>query len=370
MDIFVSSIITGFEAERAAVREAITTLGHQPVMAEDLQAQPNSPQVACLQALRRSDLVVSVLGERYGWVPPGSQIAPTHEEFRAAKGNKPILVFVQDGTSPEPEQAAFLEEVGDWNAGQLFKKFVNTDDLGRKATRAISDHAIANAVAPLNETDLVQRLMELFPASQPRVAGNATLDVGLSVGPKQSLLRPIQIEDRNLAKTLQKEASFGEFEIFDPAVGTNSEQNEDLVLRQPTGASIRLTEAGSMLLRLPLDLQAGGRSQMSMPVIVQEDVEHRLRLALGYANWLLDHIDETQRATHVAIGLRIANSGHRPWRTRAEHVAQPKSMTMGLLGQQDVRPVHLVKPRAALRVDTARLIEDLVVPLRRKFHRG
>lgn len=38
------------EAERAAVKRAITMLGHEPVMAEDFEARASSPQVACRRA--------------------------------------------------------------------------------------------------------------------------------------------------------------------------------------------------------------------------------------------------------------------------------------------------------------------------------
>ena len=66
MEVFVSSLISGMEEDRAAVRRAIERLGHRAVMAEDFGARPDSPQVACLRELRRSDAVVLVLGARYG----------------------------------------------------------------------------------------------------------------------------------------------------------------------------------------------------------------------------------------------------------------------------------------------------------------
>jgi hypothetical protein len=70
MKVFLSSLIIGMEAFRAAAREALTTLRHEPIMAEEFGAQPNSPQVACLTGLRQSDVVVLILGEHYGAVQP------------------------------------------------------------------------------------------------------------------------------------------------------------------------------------------------------------------------------------------------------------------------------------------------------------
>lgn len=52
MKVFLSSLIIGMEPFRAAAREALTTLRHEPTMSEGFSAQPNSPQVACLSRLQ------------------------------------------------------------------------------------------------------------------------------------------------------------------------------------------------------------------------------------------------------------------------------------------------------------------------------
>ncbi|PZU06452.1 MAG: hypothetical protein DI606_18050 [Sphingobium sp.] len=106
--VFVSSLITRYEALRDAARKAITTLRNEVIMAEDFPAQPNSSQVACLQGGRAADLVVHILGPDYGFVPPGSAISATHQEYREARGTKPILAFIQQGVEAQPEQSAFI----------------------------------------------------------------------------------------------------------------------------------------------------------------------------------------------------------------------------------------------------------------------
>lgn len=60
MRVFVSSLISGMTAERAAVKRVIELLRHIPVMAEDFGSQPNSPQIACLKGVRSADLVVLI----------------------------------------------------------------------------------------------------------------------------------------------------------------------------------------------------------------------------------------------------------------------------------------------------------------------
>jgi len=136
MRVFVSSLIAGFLEERAAAKSAIETLRHEPIMAEDFGAQPNSPQIACLQGLRSADLVVLILGERYGQ-PQASGLSATHEEYREAKGSKPVLAFVQEGVSPEPEQSAFIQEVQEWEGGFFRVSFSDPENLRTLITQAL-----------------------------------------------------------------------------------------------------------------------------------------------------------------------------------------------------------------------------------------
>jgi len=98
MKIFISSLISGMEAERALAKKIIKRLGNDFVPAEDFPAQPNSPQIACLQGLRQSGLVVLILNEYYG-AKQASGLSATHEEYREAKETRPIntnLRFVRD----------------------------------------------------------------------------------------------------------------------------------------------------------------------------------------------------------------------------------------------------------------------------------
>ena len=374
MRVFISSLITGFEAERAAAREAIETLGHEPVMAEDFQSQANSPQVACLKAVRSSDLVLLVLVERYGWVDESSGVSPTHEEFLEARDTKPILVFVKDGVEFEPRQKAFVEEVGGWSDGSFYTKFRTPDELRRKATRALHDQALAGAVAPLDEDALVERLVRLFPPDDRNTMGTVSLDVGIVSGPIQRLLRPAEVEAAPLAEALEQKALFGPIAIFDRSEGTQSAMDgDDLVVSQSADVSVRLTEEGAIHIRLPLR-SGGDPFQMHRPmdgmVVIEEDVIDRSKIALAYAAWLLDHVDPTQRVTHVAVGTRIANATHQMWRTRAEHEASPNAMQVAMPGEGDARPIYVVRQRAVLKMAVADLADDLTVPMRRRFKRG
>jgi hypothetical protein len=66
MRVFISSVITGFEECRDAAARAITVLGHEVVRAEDFGAAPDSPQRSCLAGVRSADVVLLLVGSRYG----------------------------------------------------------------------------------------------------------------------------------------------------------------------------------------------------------------------------------------------------------------------------------------------------------------
>ncbi len=73
MRFFISSVISGFEAEREAAIRAVRALRHEALSAEDFPAGSGSPQSACLSGVRQSDAVVLLLGERDGVPGPAME---------------------------------------------------------------------------------------------------------------------------------------------------------------------------------------------------------------------------------------------------------------------------------------------------------
>lgn len=371
MRIFISSLITGFETQRTAARRAVATLRHEPVMAEDFGAQPNSPQVACMQGLRSSDMMVLILGEHYGFVPPNSTLSATHQEYREARETKPVLAFVQEGISPGPEQTAFIAEVQAWEGGLFRGGFVAADDLQDSVTRALHDVTLANATAPVDEQEMVASAFAMLPRENRHHVSSAMLEMVIVGGPRQRILRPIELEDQSLAERLEQSALYGKNRLFDRSLGTTSGlDGADLVLSQERGAGIRLTEHGSIAVRVLLDeprSQTRGLDHMGSMVVIEESVQHRLGIALDYAAEIIDHIDRTQRLTHLVVAVRLTGVEHRGWRTQAQHATRPNSVQLGMGGELERPPVTLTIRRAALGLDRTVLVEDILIPLRRQF---
>lgn len=368
MRIFISSLIGGYEPLRKAAREAIVSLGHEPVMAEDFRAQSNSPQVACLQGLRSADLVVLILVDRYGQPQPGSGVSPTHEEYLEARGSKSILLFVQEGTTPEPRQQELLREAQGWQGGLFREGFIAPEQLRTLITRSIHVYELAQAAGPVDGAALARDAGALL-ARGGRERGNSgpALRLALTCGPARQILRPAELEADSLADAIQQRAMFGAPRIFAKDEGVDTAiEGDALSMSQAGGSRVWLDERGRIELRLPLE--RGTRHNRSfglMLAIIEESVVRELANGIAFSAWLLDHVDSTQRATHVGLAAALDASDHMGWRTQAQQDASPTSGTMRMATERDT-PVLLDRPRAALKFDAARLAEDLTVHLRRQ----
>lgn len=368
MKIFISSLISGFEAFREAAKEAVLTLHHEPIMAEDFGAQPSSPQVACLQGLRRADLMVLLLGPDYGYPQGTSGISPTHEEYQEARDTKPMLVFVRQGVDREPEQSKFVSEVQAWQTGHFREGFTTPEELKTLIIGAIHEYQLAHAAGPLDLDKLVQTAVQLIPkaASRQSHSGSPMLNVAFAGGPYQRILRPAELEDSSLLKALHQQALFSQLEVFEASKGVQSDiEGAVLVLSQERGASIRLDEQGSLLMQLPLSLSDRERSGFGGMAIIEDAVILKLSAAIAYADWVFERIDPTQRLTQVAIAASITASDYMGWRTQAEDDANPGSGHMRM-GSEELPAIYVDRRRAALRYDVKSLAEDLMVPLRRQ----
>lgn len=366
MKVFISSLISGFEPFRDAARSAVRSLGHEPVMAEDFGAMAASPQVACLQGLRAADLMVLILGERYGAVPPESTVSPTHEEYLEARDRKPILLFVQEDVSREPRQAELLKDAQAWGGGLFRAGFNSPEELKEHVTRAIHRFEVSQAGTPLDVPKLrsiADEMLAVGMQTRGGFQGAPRLRVAAAAGPRQRILRPADLESEALIDAIHQQALFGSPRIFDRSLGVEKRIEDDaLHLGQEAGARIRLDEWGGLELGLPLERSP--RRTYGIACIIEEDVMREITNALAFTGWILDKIDPTQRLTHVAVAARIEAPDHMAWRTQAEQDASPNSGTLRMGGQPE-RAASVDRPRGAVKFDGQRLAEDLLVPLRR-----
>ena len=104
------------------------------------RTHPSSPGPSrgeCLRKIEDSNVVVLLLGSRYG-DPEESGKSPTHEEFDHAHSvGKPILVFVEDVNDRDDTQSDFLAKISGWDDGYFRVKYSTPIGLSTEIVKAL-----------------------------------------------------------------------------------------------------------------------------------------------------------------------------------------------------------------------------------------
>lgn len=363
--VFISSVITGYRECREAVAAAVRAVNCEAIRVEDFSARPETPQQACLDALRTSDIVVFSLGATYGECQ-SSGLSATHEEWKeAVNEQKPILIFVEKVDTIEPKQAGFIQEVEQWESGRFRKSFISPADLQEKVTQALTGWLLAEVSSPVDRSSMFARAKLALPQHQPGFIEYPSLTVVVTSGPHIQILRPAELEDNQLRHNLQQIAMFGANNPLSRQDATRSgmDQTGRLVLEQDN-ASITLDKHGTILIKQPIT--SNQRTWLSgIPSIIEEDIREIIVRTLRFVSEMLKMIDETNRITDVVVLAVLHNTSIRPWRTRAEHAASPNSASLD--GDRSGEVVGESLPgirRSNLYHQADQIAEDLCILLR------
>jgi uncharacterized protein DUF4062 len=335
MRVFISSVITGMESFREVAAAAARALDHEIIRAEDFSASPSSPRVACLTGVRAADVVIVLLGTRYGDVQTSGKSA-THEEFDEAAGTGQVFIFIQTGVVPDAQQAALIKEARAWGTGHHTANFDDTESLRTAVTRALHRWERSTASEQIDPKEMAARALEALPQDDRRfVSSRTALAISIVGSPNMSILRPSELEDENFHSRLKQQALFGDPHIFETSEGTEAEvEGHKLILKQDS-RQLSVAEDGSLVLLLPLP-QAPDRF---LSAIIHEDVTETLIKALGFAAQLLQSIDPTEKLSSVAVAVGLLGSNHGAWKTRAEQARNPNTQTMSRMSDEPVRTV-------------------------------
>jgi len=219
MKVFISSVISGYEEYRDIAAAASRSLGHEVIRAEDFGSSPDYPQSTCLGGVWEADVVVLLLGGSYGAVQ-SSGFSATHEEYVEARSRCPVIVLVEEGVTREENQEAFVADVQNWAEGHYTEGFANIDSLRDAIIGSLHRIELARATGPVHSNEMLQRAIDLLPSDRQNIG--TVLTVVVSGGPLQSVLRPAELEDKELSQRLHKEALFGQVPVLDAKQGTDT----------------------------------------------------------------------------------------------------------------------------------------------------
>ena len=148
--VFISSTMRDLANERDAVCQRLREFNFEPVNAEGWSPSGASSWETIAETIESCDIVILILGERYGWIPgsgPMSEkgLSVTHLEFREAKRlDITVLPFFKklsyesDSTSDDAKRRdAFREEVAQWADGAFVGHFDLARDLAQSAANSV-----------------------------------------------------------------------------------------------------------------------------------------------------------------------------------------------------------------------------------------
>ena len=174
--IYVSSTFLDLRPYREAVRDAIRGVDQVDVAMEYYVAEPLRPVVRCLDDVRRCDLYVGIFARRYGYVPPGSELSITEQEYRAAeKHGKDMLCFLLRDDVQWPAEYTDTDVAAERvkalrnriSSTNLAGYFATPDELATKVGAAVVK-ALKLGTTPL-DTEREHRLMKEWREGKQRM---------------------------------------------------------------------------------------------------------------------------------------------------------------------------------------------------------
>ena len=140
LKVMLSSVRRGLADVRDSVAPVLKIVRYDVIRFETVvTTTPAPPRAICVEMVETADIYLLILGDEYGDPMPGTDLAPTEEEWTIARNQgKPIVVFKKADIHPGPRQAAFIKRVEDYETGTWRHSFTDAGDLISQLEAALS----------------------------------------------------------------------------------------------------------------------------------------------------------------------------------------------------------------------------------------
>ena len=171
--VFVSSTIRECAAERDAVRSAIRSINHEPILFEDIGARPHPPREVYEARLGDSQIFIGIYRESYGWIAPDMAVSGVEDEFQLATDRAmDRLIYIYDTpTSREPRLQALIDNVK--NSGITVASYRDVTRLRDRVrddlTAVISNRFVEQVVVSQDAPTPEEVLNSLVPNATHRI---------------------------------------------------------------------------------------------------------------------------------------------------------------------------------------------------------
>lgn len=370
--VFISSVMDGFAEQRAAVKAGVDLLGLRPVMAETFGARPYSSQQACLDGVGESDVVVLVLGRRYGFIARSGK-SVTEEEFDFARERGiTVLVFLEEAER-EAEQEAFVRRISSYEEGYHRVTFTTPDELKDQVIKALNAQVGAGARPTLDAAGAKVALDQL------KWGGRRERDRGPWLGAvniptrQQQYISPIKLGENSFQRSIQKEAVYGDAAIFGSEHGVKTEETEQSTIFVQSGdrgpiASLEVRTDGTLIYgKLLSATHPRTISIVRNSVIDEDEFKSSLTNFFRFANEVYGLLEDNRMLTAFYFGGSLSGIEHKMF-GRIPAVA-PNGMSMGMHSFPDPLPLPR-EPHALSRpnlVDGERAATEITELVARMF---
>jgi len=311
--VFISSVIKGFEQERAAARRAVESLRQSPVMAEDFGAKPHSARVACLEGVRSSQIYVGILGERYGYVAQ-SGVSVTEEEFlEARRRGLRLLLFVENGPK-ESQQQAFLDRISQYEEGYHLAFFGSAEELNDKVTKALFDEIGQPSVAVLSTAEAAEHF-ERHRWGQRSDSNSESWVAALFLPTRygEEYVSPLDLGEGETQDRLLQRALFGPGAFFRKDAGSIPKEGAThLILEQQSeyrrpSTVLEVWADGTLACAAALGERRGRGSGFLHGMVIDEDEVERLVVAFcHYADLFYKDVAHADAVSSLYVGVSLS----------------------------------------------------------------
>ena len=148
--VFVCSTYADLVDERRATLDSIGQLKLQHESMEFFGARSGRPLDTCLEEVRKSNVIVVIVGHRYGSLVPGDSISFSEAEYKEAQRlKKSCLVYMRDDNAEVPATSfetdpAKLQRLLDFkralNDRHTVARFLGSEDLAQRVRADLLDN--------------------------------------------------------------------------------------------------------------------------------------------------------------------------------------------------------------------------------------
>ena len=339
--IFVSSVIEGFAAYRAAARQAIIQARAEPVMVnEDFPSQNASSRNACLDAIASADIFLLIIGVRGGWRTPSGRLVVEEEYEHARSRRLPILVLIEDGEQDD-DAKQLSRKVSDYVDGYFRVRFRGPDGVARELERALAP-LIETSQRPAMQSDE----LSVYFKRKYQVRDETSLRFVLAPERQEEILDPARLASEEFVDRLFEIGHSKSVALFSyqRAKDRPSIANDALIIEQPAGDNwsrgiqavrMEIHESGAIV----IDSNVTGRSErvnssdmMHIFRIAIEEVEAALATDFRFCSAVFEEVDPYKRHQRFFWNACLSGLGHRSF----ARAPQPsRSYTMDMSDRED-----------------------------------